>query len=378
MAFIAVRRLPTAVAVALVASMAGAASAQQHLEGSIGPGSRYSLDLPEAWNGDLVVYAHGIVDPALAVQLPSSQDGFDRIRAALLERGFAVAASSFSENGFALKDATQRTHQLSGLFVAQFGQPRRVLLAGHSLGSMAALQLTETFPTAYDGALVMCGFVGGTPREIEYMATARLAFDYFFPGVIPGSVFVIPGSLDYRPPSASLPAGSPLFAAVLNALLAGLAPPYPTIQLAIAAGLPGNGPAEWVNSALNVIGFNLRYTRNLLEHTNGHIPFDNLDVVYAHAGLNAGIGRLQGSPDALAYAARYYTPTADLRVPVQTLHSDRDPVVPVWHEDIYAERAVERGTSDLLQQTRVSAYGHCAFTDAQVLAAFDQLLSRLP
>ena len=38
----------------------------------------------------------------------------------------------------------------------------------------AALQLAETYPGQYDGALVMCGFVGGTTREIEYMANARI------------------------------------------------------------------------------------------------------------------------------------------------------------------------------------------------------------
>ena len=108
------------------------------------------------------------------------------VRDALLARGFAVASSSFSGNGFMLKDAAQRTHQLTGLFTARFSRPRRVLLAGHSLGSMAALQLAETYPDQYDGALVMCGFVGGTTREIEYMATARLVYDYLFPGVIPG------------------------------------------------------------------------------------------------------------------------------------------------------------------------------------------------
>lgn len=359
-------------------SLAGSVSAQQHVEGEAGPGSRYVLDLPEAWNGDLVVYAHGIVDPALAVELPSTQDRFDLVRTGLLARGFGVAASSFSENGFALKDAIQRTHQLSGLFTARFGQPRRVLLAGHSLGAMATLQLAETRPEQYDGALVMCGFVGGTSHEIEYMATARLAYDYFFPGVIPGSVFEIPDDLDFRPPSASNPAGSPLFAAVRNSLLGGLAPPYKTVQFAAAAGLPGTGPVEQVTAALNVIGFNLRYTRNLLGHTNGHIPFDNRDVVYEHAGLNQGIQRWTGDPDALTYIAHYYTPTAAIRVPVQTLHSSRDPVVPEWHEDLYGERAVVQGTADLLEQTVVSAFGHCAFDDTQVLLAFDRLLSRLP
>ena len=56
-----------------------------------------------------------------------------------------------------------------------------------------------------------------------------------------------------------------------------------------------------VTSALNVLGFNLRYTPDLLEHTHGHVPFDNRDVVYADAGLDQGIQRWAGSPDALNY-----------------------------------------------------------------------------
>ena len=131
---------------ALVVAMAGSAVAQQHVVGQTGPGALYALDMPEAWNGDLVVYAHGIVDPVLPVALPSTQDNFTFVRDALLARGFAVASSSFSGNGFILKDAAQRTHQLTGLFTARFSPPRRVLLAGHSLGSMAALQLAETYP----------------------------------------------------------------------------------------------------------------------------------------------------------------------------------------------------------------------------------------
>ena len=40
--------------------------------------------------------------------------------------------------------------------------------------------------------------------------------------------------------------------------------------------------------------------------------------------------------------------------------------------------ALVQGTTDLLHQTTVSAYGHCAFTDQQVMTAFEQLLERLP
>lgn len=362
--------LHLSMAATLVVSTAVSASAQQHMEGQIGPGSRYALDLPEVWNGDLIVYAHGIVDPALPVALPSSQDNFTVLRDALLARGFAIASSSFSENGFALKDASQRTHQLSGLFTARFGQPRRVLLAGHSLGAMATLQLAETFPEQYSGALVMCGFVGGTQREVQYMATARLAYDYYFPGVIPGSVFSIPDNVDYRP-------GTALFSAVQSSLVGGFAPPFKTFQFAAAAGLPGNSPAEIVAAALNVLGFNLRYTRDLLAHTHGHIPFDNRDVVYGDPGLNQGIGRWTADPAALNYIEHYYEPTGAIRVPLQTLHSDRDPVVPAWHETIYRQRAVDQGTTGLLDQTTIPTFGHCAFTVADVLTAFDRLLARV-
>jgi len=355
----------------LVVVTAGSAVAQQHVVGQTGPGALYALDMPDAWNGDLVVYAHGIVDPVLPVALPSTQDNFIEVRDALLSRGYAVASSSFSGNGFILKDAAQRTHQLTGLFTSRFSSPRRVVLAGHSLGSIAALQLAENYPGQYDGALVMCGFVGGTTREIEYMANARMIYDYLFPGIIPGTVFEIPDSLDYRP-------GTSLFNAVRNSLIAGFAPPFKTLQFAAAAGLPGNSATELVTSGLNVLGFNLRYTQNVLEHTRGHIPFDNQGVTYADSAINQGIQRWVGDADALNYVDHYYTPSGRISVPVQTLHTDRDPVVPQWHEGIYATRVTDQGLADLLEQTVVSSYGHCAFTSDQVLTAFDQLIARLP
>ena len=366
------RTLPAVLALLMGASFS--ASAQEHQEGIAGPGALYAIDVPAAWNGDLVVYAHGIVDPSLPVTLPSAQDDFTGLRAALLGRGFAVASSSYSENGFALKDAAQRIHQLVSLFTARVMQPRRVLLVGHSLGAMAALSLAEAHPEQFDGALIMCGFISGTSREIEYIASARTAFDYFFPGVIPGSTFSIPDEVDFRP-------GTPLFMQVQAALVGGFAPPYNTVQLAAVAGLPGNGPAEIIASALNVLGFNLRYTRDVLRRTQGHIPFDNRTVVYSGSlddvALNGGIGRWTGDPDAINQIAKYYTPTGQLRIPVQTLHSDRDPVVPLWHEDLYRQLATEEGSAGSLEQQVVSGFGHCALGQADVLAAFDRLVERV-
>ncbi len=65
-----------AFAIACVAVVAGGAAAQSHYEGAIGPGSSYEIDVPATWNGDLVIYAHGIVQASLPVVLPSQQDGY--------------------------------------------------------------------------------------------------------------------------------------------------------------------------------------------------------------------------------------------------------------------------------------------------------------
>lgn len=131
-----------------------------------------------------------------------------------------------------------------------------------------------------------------------------------------------------------------------------------------------------------MIGFNLRYTRNVLEHTRGHIPFDNRDTVYSGSfddvALNAGVQRWTGDPDALNYVATYYTPTGALQIPLQTLHGSRDPVVPVWHENLYAQTVAGQGATGLLEPVVVPSFGHCTFTDAQLLAAFDRLIERMP
>jgi hypothetical protein len=64
---------------------AGAAS---QIEGEIGPGARYSVHRPEAWNGSLVLYVHGYVAPGQPVALPTGEVA--GLRDFLLAQGFAV------------------------------------------------------------------------------------------------------------------------------------------------------------------------------------------------------------------------------------------------------------------------------------------------
>src|SRR3982751_4105998 len=164
------------------------------VEGETGPGSLYALYIPEHWNGDAIYYAHGIRPPVPYAPISlEDQDNFFEVRDALGALGYAFAYSSYSENGLAVKDGAQRTHQLRGLLASELSaQPRRNYLVGYSLGGLVALELGERFPRQYDGVLSMCGMVGGTPRELQYVGDVRALFDFYYPGVLPGNVISVP------------------------------------------------------------------------------------------------------------------------------------------------------------------------------------------
>ena len=57
-------------------------------------GAGYRIEVPENWNGELVVYAHG--NRGIGLELTVS---FPAIRAYLVANGYAWAASSYSKNG---------------------------------------------------------------------------------------------------------------------------------------------------------------------------------------------------------------------------------------------------------------------------------------
>jgi pimeloyl-ACP methyl ester carboxylesterase len=343
------------------------------IDGQAGDGSSYGLAMPAAWNGGLVVYAHGIVDPGAPLALPTTQDGFTALRGLWLDRGYAVAYSSFSENGYSLKSAIQRTHQLRGLFTARFGSADRTYLAGHSLGGLAIVALAEKYPTQYDGALPMCTPIGGGTAEIQYLGDARVAFDYFFPGVLPGGPFSVPPDTPFTP-------GSPVFTSALNAIVGGLfAADQRTMQFARVARLPFRNVSELISSAMSVVGFSIRFSNDVVEHSHGHIPYDNIDTIFTGSdndvALNLGIERFEGARDAVNYFEKYFSPDGSVQIPMLTLHTRWDPVAPFVQEAGYAKKVADAGGSTWLTQRSITSYGHCNINAAETMSGFDALVA---
>lgn len=349
--------------------------------GVTGPGAQYAVYIPAAWNGDVIYFVHGIIPPTAPVELPNDPtdwDGVMAVRDQLGALGYAVAYSSFSENGLALKQAAQQTHQLRGIVASVLhGQPERSYLVGYSLGAAAALHLAERYPKQYDGALLGCGMVGGTPLELQYIGHVRALFDHFYPNVLPGNVIDVPEG------GAMTPA---LQAAVLQAIAAnplGLFAIASTAQtpLAFVPGnvtVPGVSNTTLVTSLMAALSYQL-FTWDVVARTHGHSPFDNSGTTYTLgtpvvpllapvlagmiAGANdpeTGVERYTSPPDAQNVLEKYFTPSGALQMPVLTVHNRWDYLVPSFHEPALQQIVADAGASDMLLQRTVMDYGHCS------------------
>jgi pimeloyl-ACP methyl ester carboxylesterase len=343
------------------------------VEGETGPGALYAFYMPAAWNGSVVYYAHGIKPAFAPVELPTG-DGFPAVRDALGARGYAVAYSSFSENGWAQKDGVQRTHQLRGLFTSTFGKADRSFLMGTSLGGLVAQQLAEKHAGQYDGVFAMCAPLGGTATELTYIADVRVLFDFFYPGVVPGTVLEVPPGIDFDRDVL------PKVIAAVTANPAGLG----AIARMAQTPLAGNSATELVTSLVYALKYDFIGIDDFLGRTHGHSMFDNSETVYSAivpgllsgellAAVNRGVGRFTATPDAEGYLDRYFQPSGVLAIPTVTLHTTRDPLVPLFHEARFAASVARGGTSDQLLQRSVAGFGHCTFTTEQMVDGLDAL-----
>jgi dienelactone hydrolase len=66
-----------------------------------------------------------------------------------------------------------------------------------------------------------------------------------------------------------------------------------------------------------------------------------------------------------------------ITVPVLTMHTTGDGLVPVEDEKAYATVVHEAGDNALLKEIFVHRAGHCEFTPAETITAFETLAARL-
>lgn len=318
------------------------------------------------WNGQLVVYAHGYVAPGLPLDFYqlTTPDGTS-LPLLVQSLGFAFATTSYRQNGLAILEGAADIRELVEAFNTSPTHPpaTRTHIAGVSEGGLIATLLAERAPDTFHSAFAACGPIGSFRLQLNYLGDFRVLFDYFFPGVIPGSPVAIPAQVMANWNTVYVPA-------ITAALVANPGRALELMRTAKAAYDPSN-PATVVNTAINALWYNVFGTNDAVSKLGGN-PFGNrLTWYYGSRNdlrLNLLVRRFSASPAATAALGAYET-NGNLRIPLVTLHTTADEIVPFWHELLYLPKL------DLFERGRfipipVATYGHCNFTTNQVAASF--------
>ena len=364
----------------------------------------YKIEVPANWNKTLVLYSHGYsFTPSPATDVGDGDTG-----AWLLSHGYAMAGSSYSTSGWALQQAFVDQIQVLDLFDSNVGHPTRTIAWGHSLGGMITAGLVQLYPDRFTAALPMCGVVAGGAGVWNQGLDSEFALATL------QAPFKMVNFTSFGDAAANFGVASAVLAAAQNT-------PQGRARIALSAALadvPGwFDPASpepaatdfasrelnqfnWDNSPDFQFGFFGRYELEL--RAGGNFSWntgvdyriqlshsvDRAEVaaLYKTAGLdlnqeldtlNAAPRTSVTNPNALAYITKYITYNGNLSMPVLTMHTTGDGLVEVTDENAYASVVRSTGDNSMLRQVYVHRAGHCTFTSAETIAAFQTLIHRI-
>ena len=333
--------------------------------------------IPQLWNHDLVVFAHGyeFANPDPTPLLGQEQwtiklSGGSTITLPelLMSLGYGFAATSYSKNGLAVQEGVTDMKALVDDIRAH-NLVRNVYIVGASEGGLVTTLSLELYPDTYKGGLALCGPVGDFQKQINYWGDFRTAFDVYFPG-LHGSPILIP-----PPPGDDLMVDwvSPgsVHQAWVKAQLVSDQTKAGQLMAVTGAAYSPTDPTTVGTTTIGILYYNILATNEARVELGNIQPYDNTANVVLQ--LLPGVHTYAADAGTAAALLPYQT-KGILKKPLVTLHNELDPIVPSWHEGLYKAKAALAGSSMNLTQLAVPSYGHCNFTPGQTLFAFAMML----
>ncbi len=348
------------------------------LAGRDSAGAFYLIAMPKAWNGDLVLHAHG--GPFLGAPT-AKRVAEDLERWSIMPRlGYAWAASSYRQGGVAVTAAAEDTERLRRLFIDKVAKPQHVWLHGQSWGASVAAKGAELFAAGkpYDAVLLTSGVLGGGTRSYDFRLDLRVVYQYLCRN------HPLPSEPQY-PLNTGLPADSRLTQAELARRVddcLGLDKPAAQRAAGQAAKLKTlvdviRIPERSITSHLNWATWHFQDIA--LKRTGGASPFGNAGVSYFGSGddaaLNAGVLRYTADPKAVATLAADADLGGRIPVPVLTAHAIHDPTAMVELQDNFGRTMAAAGRGDALVQTYTSDRDHSYLSDPTYAALMEALVA---
>jgi hypothetical protein len=405
---------------AALPTASGAQATSTSLTGTTSDGGQWIADIPSPWNGTLLLYSHGFGPPA-AADAPDPTT-----KQALLDRGYALAGSSYDPNGswWALNSALNDQFQTLTAVEGQLPHaPAHVFAVGTSMGGLISSLEAEHANGRLQAALTTCGIVGGGIQlgnyqlDGEYAMTQLLNpmgesirlvnFDPGFAGV--GEGLATGKLLDGLAEQAQqTPAGRARLALAMSLMNVATWAPGQTMpapgdyagqeQQQYQVEFAKNGPATGIQTTMDFVEFG----RPWIEQAAGGNPSWTKDVnffrllaqspyapeiisLYRQAGLNLWADLVQltrnanikADPAAVRSLQQSSVPTGRLQVPELDMHTISDQLVPVQHEDYYRHTVTFAGRRELLRQAFVQRQLHCNFTPAELVAGVQAIQQRV-
>lgn len=335
---------------------------------------------PVAWNGDWILYAHGLVpplpDPALAWLQLVTPDG-SSIPGMVNALGYAFAATTYHRNGLAVQEGLADTLALAANIKSTLAPGHHIYLVGASEGGLiTTLAMERTSP--FDAGVAACGPIGDFRKEINYLGDFRVLTDYFYPGLLPPTPVQIPQALfdDWVEPLVTNGGTLSIYqGAVAQAIISRPDLASQLISTSKASIDPAD-PTSVINTAVRVLGYDVTEF-NDAQVQLGIAPYSNRTTWYSGSSndrlLNRTIQRfgprtLKDEKALLAALAPYQT-TGNLLKPLVTIHTTGDPEVPIWHQPLYRLKVLSQNKSNLYTGIPIARYGHCNFKSDELVFA---------
>jgi fermentation-respiration switch protein FrsA (DUF1100 family) len=336
-------------------------------------GGTYRIEIPEKWNGELVLWAHGYVAPTgaqgsrLRVGVPGvGQDS--PFREHLIAHGFAWAASSYRCNGYVPGRGLLDTMALGDVFtkVDDGKAPSRIYLTGVSMGGHVTLLGMQEFPTAFAGGLALCA---SGPAEMDFLTSVAAASE-----LVTG-VTVTEATRDRDVARLTEILGKPPDYTDKGRQLA-------SIQVQISGGprpfaLDGLASRFTDNAATVASGRGADIWNRVRSNSDVHYHIDD-GLGLTDAAINAGVRRRAADQEARGAHGPYEEAIpfdGRFERPVLTLHGSGDLYVPISLEQSLRRTVDAAGKSSVLVQRIIRSPGHCNFSAAEQADAFDALVT---
>ena len=350
-------------------------------------GAGYRIEVPDEWNGSLVLWAHGFSGLNESGTGPTERLSFSMpVRELVIGLGYGWATSTHRAPGYVPGLGVDDLLLVKDRVGELFGAPQRTFCAGGSMGGATAQLMAQEFPEELSGALAFCGALGNV-WVADYLAAWHTLAMWFI-GQPPERLDAV-GLVQWGSALGQVGAAGRLeltedgerFAAVIEELTGGP-------RWAFREGLAEQWERSFEVGALTwptLIGSAPFAAGEVIELGAAELPFDTTGFEFNVSGgadrvdvdverLNAEVVRVRSGAGRRSDPG-VGAPSGRLEVPLLCLKTTGDLYTPIHLDGDYQRLVEAAGYGENLAMRAVRRAGHCSFTELEAAASLSAMAS---